>query len=245
MKRKTTTEFIAEATRIHSGKYDYSNVSYINSFHKIKIICPIHGVFYQTPHEHLRAECLKCGKEKCIKSRTLNTEKFIKKATQIHGNIYDYGNVCYTHNEIKIPIKCPRHGVFYQTPNSHLQNQGCPRCRTSKGEKKIMSYMDARKIPYEYNKSFPNCTNPKTNRRLIFDFYIQSQNLIIEFDGEQHFHPVHTKLYSISSERVAETQYRDQLKSSYAKTNGISILRIPYTEIYNIDSILTKEMSIC
>ena len=45
MKRRTTNDFIKEASIIHNNRYDYSNVIYINQNTKVKIICPIHGEF--------------------------------------------------------------------------------------------------------------------------------------------------------------------------------------------------------
>ena len=47
--------FISQALIIHDGKYDYSLVQYINTHVKVKIICPIHGLFTQAPVHHLHA----------------------------------------------------------------------------------------------------------------------------------------------------------------------------------------------
>ena len=48
MSKKTTTEeFIARAKQIHGDKYDYANVIYRTRDDKVKIICPIHGVFWK------------------------------------------------------------------------------------------------------------------------------------------------------------------------------------------------------
>ena len=41
----STNEFIEKANKIHGSKYDYSLVEYSGIFSKVKIICPIHGVF--------------------------------------------------------------------------------------------------------------------------------------------------------------------------------------------------------
>ena len=55
-------EFIEKATIAHNGKYDYSEVKYENTDTKVKIICPEHGEFWQTPHHHLNGiGCPKCG----------------------------------------------------------------------------------------------------------------------------------------------------------------------------------------
>lgn len=49
MKRLDNKEFIKRSIKFHGDKYDYSLVNYINSYTKIKIICPVHGIFEQPP----------------------------------------------------------------------------------------------------------------------------------------------------------------------------------------------------
>ncbi len=46
--------FIEKAYAVHHGFYNYSEVVYINSHSKIRIICPKHGVFEQNPASHLQ-----------------------------------------------------------------------------------------------------------------------------------------------------------------------------------------------
>ena len=61
-RRKTKEQFIKEAKIIHNNKYDYSLVEYKNSSTKVKIICPIHGIFKQKPSTHLHeGGCIECG----------------------------------------------------------------------------------------------------------------------------------------------------------------------------------------
>lgn len=49
-------QFIDKANKIHNSKYDYSKVNYIDFHTKVEIICPIHGAFYQTPHNHISSK---------------------------------------------------------------------------------------------------------------------------------------------------------------------------------------------
>lgn len=64
-KRMSFEEFVKKAQGVHGDKYDYSQVNYVNSKTKVKIICPIHGEFEQAPEKHwLGRGCLLCGKEK-------------------------------------------------------------------------------------------------------------------------------------------------------------------------------------
>ena len=61
--RKTQKDFLEEAKNKHGDTFDYSQVEYKNAKTPIKIICPIHGVFEQTPCMHLasRFGCPKCA----------------------------------------------------------------------------------------------------------------------------------------------------------------------------------------
>ena len=44
-------KFIEECKLKHNNKYDYSLVKYKGNTIDVKIICPIHGKFYQRPNE--------------------------------------------------------------------------------------------------------------------------------------------------------------------------------------------------
>jgi len=60
--RLNTEQFIAKAKRVHGDKYDYSLVSYETAELPVKIVCPAHGEFEQTPHGHLSGRgCRKCA----------------------------------------------------------------------------------------------------------------------------------------------------------------------------------------
>jgi very-short-patch-repair endonuclease len=62
--RSNTLDFILKAQKIHGNLYDCSLVKYINNRTKIKIICPVHGVFHQTPSNHLIGRgCRHCANE--------------------------------------------------------------------------------------------------------------------------------------------------------------------------------------
>lgn len=129
LKRLTTEEFKQRADIIHNGKYTYLKSEYKNAYTEVCITCPIHGDFYQTPHSHLRGRgCKKCGIEKSRQSKFYNTEEFIGKAKEIHGDKYDYSLVDYKGCGVGVLIICPKHGVFLQKPLKHLQNCGCQKC---------------------------------------------------------------------------------------------------------------------
>ena len=139
-KKKTTEEFIQEATEKHKGKYDYSKVDYVNNYTKVCIICPEHGEFWQKPNSHLNGSgCPKCGSNAIGNSLRLSLSDFITKARKVHGNKYDYSKVDYVNYDTKVCIICPEHGEFWQTPHAHNQGQGCPKCKGDKTRERCAS----------------------------------------------------------------------------------------------------------
>ena len=69
VKLKSTSCFINEAKIKHCDFYHYSKVKYINNDTKVCIICPKHGEFWQTPHNHLKGQgCPKCNSSKLEQS---------------------------------------------------------------------------------------------------------------------------------------------------------------------------------
>ena len=116
-------DFIEKACKIHGDKYDYTQVKYINTKTKLKIICKIHGDFEQLCDMHLGGfGCPKCN------NKIMDTKNFIKKAIKIHGDKYNYINCQYINLKTKVKINCLKHGDFNQTPYLHLKGSGCISC---------------------------------------------------------------------------------------------------------------------
>lgn len=219
LSRKSEEHFIKQATRIHKYKYDYSKVRYKNTMTKVEVICPIHGVFKQTPNSHLRGiGCSKCGDHRMSEKRTSNKEMFINLSRNIHGDSYDYSNVEYKNSKIKVKIKCLKHGVFEQTPNSHLIGKGCPICKSSKGEKMIYKILNNYKINFSKEHKFEDCKNVK---ELPYDFYVINYNTCIEFHGNQHFEK---NVFFGGEIAFLENKKRDIIKEYYCKNNNIPLI---------------------
>ncbi len=120
----TQNEFISRSKLIHGDKYDYSQVHYVNKDTKVEIICPEHGSFWQSPNNHMKGK----GCPKCKSNYKMTRDDFVEKANQIHNNFYDYSDTVFVRTCDIITIRCPEHGLFSQTANSHLQGHGCPEC---------------------------------------------------------------------------------------------------------------------
>ena len=74
--KKTTEQFIQESKEKFGDKYDYSLVEYKNAKTKVKIICPIHGVFEQRPDAHKKSGCKECGNIEVQKNKPLQKKNF-------------------------------------------------------------------------------------------------------------------------------------------------------------------------
>ena len=209
--RRTIGEFIAEAKKIHSDRYDYSKVEYINNSTKVCIICKEHGEFWQTPHRHLAGD----GCPICRVNRKLTTEEFIVKAKNVHGDKYDYSKTKYINTRTKVEIICPKHGEFWQTPHNHICGDGCPVCRISHLENEMKTMLDENNIVYEYQKHF------SWLGKQSLDFYIPSKSIAIECQGSQHFIPYE---FFGGDKSLAETIKRDLKKKTLCKANGIELL---------------------
>jgi len=144
-KKKTYEQFEKEANAVHKNKYKYFG-KYINARTKVPIECPIHGIFWQTPHMHLSRK-RKQGCPSCSGNKKGTYEQFEKEANAVHKNKYKYFGK-YINARTKVPIECPIHGIFWQTPWCHLKGQGCSDCY----EHGIYTWKYFEKNPEEKNK---------------------------------------------------------------------------------------------
>jgi hypothetical protein len=165
-----TNKFIERAKQLHNNKYDYSKVNYITCDTKVKIICPVHGIFEQKPSSHINGRgCAKCRYD----SDKLTLEEFKEKAKLKHGNKYDYSLVKYINSSTKVIIICKDHGKFEQTPRGHLSGRGCNKCRYEKlsncsrstTEKFIEKANKVHENEYDYSKSI--YLGAKSNIKII------------------------------------------------------------------------------
>lgn len=148
-KKSTTEEFINKSRIKHDDKYDYSLVNYINSSSKVEIICNEHGIFNQSPNNHLKG----AGCPSCCGLIKPTTGEFIEKAKKIHGNKYDYSLTKYINIRTNVKIICKIHGVFEQLSNSHLNGKGCAKC-TGKNKTTDIFITECKKVhDYRYDYS--------------------------------------------------------------------------------------------
>jgi hypothetical protein len=98
-------------------------------------------------------------------------------------------------------------------------------------------------IDYKYNTTY----KVKAKQPLRWDFIITGWNgsgqnddfLFIEYDGKQHFESV--KLWG-GEEALKKTQQYDKLKDDFCRDNNLLLLRIPYTQYENTESLIADFM---
>lgn len=70
------------------------------------------------------------------------TEQVIEEFINRRGSVYDYSKVIYTGTQKKVCIICKEHGEFLQTPNNHLNGQGCPKCKAAGNKTRCLLNQD-------------------------------------------------------------------------------------------------------
>ena len=96
-------------------------------------------------------------------------------------------------------------------------------------------------ILFEKQKRFSDC---RDKNPLPFDFYLPEYNMCIEYDGRQHFEPVNFGGgLQETKDNFQLTNRHDKIKTQYCIDNNIKLLRIPYTELKNITTILKENLN--
>ena len=128
--------------------------------------------------------------------------------------------------------KCDCGNECYVPTNSltsgNTQSCGCTR---SRAENVIEQFLRSHNIPYCREKRFIGCEDKYA---LPFDFYLLDRNVALEYDGEFHY----MEFPNLGNDLEGQ-QRRDAIKTKYCEENDIILLRIPYWEKDNIESILT------
>ena len=238
----TLEDFTSRANRMHSFKFDYSKVIYSGSHGMVIINCPTHGDFAQKAYSHLSGiGCSACGNDASSIKRRNSLMEFIIKSRKIHGDYYSYTKAQYVTSKTKICITCPTHGDFQQIPNGHLCGKGCPKCKLSNGEKAIVSILNECNIPHRTQVKINDCRNLHP---LPFDIGVLNYTGdiigLIEYQGEQHYHPVNW--FGALTAAEAEKNFndllvRDAIKYDYCQQYNIPLLLISYRDEIK-DSIL-------
>lgn len=101
--------------------------------------------------------------------------------------------------------------------------------KQSFGEKTIEKYLKENNIKFYREYSFDDLVglnNKKT--KLRFDFYLPENNIVIEYQGKQHYEYIsfiHKNIKNFENSKL-----RDELKRKYCRKNLLNEIEIKYNE---------------
>lgn len=214
---------------------------YVNARTKLQYICPNHQEYgvQRITYNNLKQGygCKYCGEERRANSRRLSFDE--AKA------VFDKHDMILLDQEYKnsnIPLKyiCKHHkefGIQYMCL-SNAYKQHCPHCNKIKGEDKISHYLLKNNIQFISQKSYDDLRGVGGGN-LSYDFYLPNFNLLIEYQGEQHEHPI--EIFG-GLDQFNIQQEHDRRKIEYAHNNGIELLEIWYYDYSKIEQILNDKI---
>jgi len=222
-------EFVNKAKAKHNDRYTYHKDSYDGITSDTRITCPIHGDFMQEAYNHA---VMGHGCAKCSGKHQYTTEEWVDRAISIRGHRYDYSKVKYIDKYTPVTIICAKHGEFKQNPDAHINRKAnCPKCSASMPERIIINWLDENDIKYVYQYMFPSIDS-----KLRYDFYLTELNILIEYDGSQHFNSI--SLYESTFNPDAHngmtyleyTKSNDKKKEEIARSLNVPLVRITYKD---------------
>lgn len=245
-KNKLTYKEVKEYIEINSGSgCKLLSKAYNRAHDKLKVLCKCGSAFEVSYKEFkfgAKQQCNDCSAKIMQEKMSLNYDD-VKHYIEVDSNsgcrlLSD----AYTNNRTKLKVKCKCGDVFYVDFDKfkNRKKQQCNRCSSSEGERRIANTLDKMKVAYQSEYSFNDLLGVGGGL-LRFDFAILDGEgvvvLLIEYDGE--FHYIERPLDNPLEYR----QQNDELKNQYCKNNNIPLLRIPYWEFDNIQSIVIKELA--
>lgn len=227
------------------------NNEYVDNFFKVNNILIQRIDNYITNNKSINFKCLKCdyvwktcpsqflnrngGCPKCNGTAKLTNEIFdevIKNKPIIRLGEYINGRS-------KIEMMCKKCNHIWKTIargiTSKKSDYGCPECNKPRhNEKKVIEFLKNNNIKYSFDiclsKIIPN------DRKFRIDFYLPDYNLIIEYNGAQHYKA--TGHFSKCSEEEAKIKLkkqkeRDEYVNNLCVNGGVEILWIDGRKYYN------------
>ena len=204
-----------------------------------------------------KCQCTICGKE--FESNTANINRRDHAYCDHQGNSLGgripslsvgmiFGNLTVKEYLGDRQWKCQCTCGRFTTKRTDLLTTGkvyaCPICSgVSKGEAKLYDLLTNMDIDFEQQKTFDTCRFKDTNALAKFDFFLSDLNILIEYNGEQHYgyHVSNGKPGWNNEENFKATQERDRQKIEWCKKNDFPLLIIPYTDFNILDEDYLQE----
>ena len=161
----------------------------------------------------------------------LDVEEVDEYISEYLGDNYEWKCREYVSMQHDITIEHLTCGKEYQARLTDIVQKRikCPNCSMSLGEQMVDEILEEWRIKFETQKTFEGLVNINP---LHYDFYIPEHDILIEYQGEQHYRP---KNFGGETKEVAQENYeqqvkRDNIKREYARNNGKTLIEVPYTK---------------
>jgi len=131
MTKYTNATYTQKAKEKWGNRFDYSKINYINSYHKIEVICNKHNnTFMIDPISFIREGHKGNFCDKCKHNKKMSHDEYMEKIKK-YADLYDLSEVKFKTTRDSVKLKCPHHGTFYSearflsAKGVHIQ---CPKC---------------------------------------------------------------------------------------------------------------------
>lgn len=197
---------------------------------KIKAYCTLCNYeWITTPSELMQGKgCYYCGKRSTGEKLRFTNKQFLNKLKEINPYIQPLEE--YKTSRDKLLLECLICGHRWnQNPNTLFNGHGCPSCNYSFGERQISIWLNNNKTKYEPQKKYPDLLGVGSGL-LSYDFYLSKYNLLIEYQGIQHFKPI--DIFGGENQFKIQQEH-DKRKREYVELHRINLLEIKYNENVN------------
>jgi hypothetical protein len=242
-KKKDTKTFKSEVFELVGEEYSVVG-EYINT---ITSIYMLHNTcankYFVTPANFIRGT--RCPK--CHGGVVISHEEFLNIIYELVSEEYVVKSK-YINSQTKIKLIHNICKMEWEVVPNNFINSGsrcpfCSRTRKSKGSMKVRKFLIDINAIHKEEYRLSKC---RDKNALPFDFAVFNNYmdvvLLIEYDGEQHFEPArYSDDKKVMLAKLKKTQEHDQIKTDYCLNNNIPLVRIPYWDFDNIESILIDE----
>lgn len=243
--RWTTERFIAESKAYHGeGFFDYSQCHYVNNDTPVTLIrIADEAVVKVRPYEHLRHDA-DYGISPRYYQGTTDKEKIHFIVSLLEENIDT--PIYVPMQKIKDTSKrfkciCPLHGEFYASLSKIRSGHCCPECSSSGesvGERNVRRYLQSKNINFVQEYRIEDRKYFDTYARV--DFFLPELNVMIEFQGEQHY-GIQNKGITHGSRKWQSQKKRDNHLRRYAADHNFRLIEVPYTYRSNVEVFLAEQ----
>lgn len=205
--------------------------------------CPKHGEHSVKIYSLICGHgCVDCQYEE-ISQKSRHSANYVERVFNNYGVVLTNKQDYLKWDVKNLRAVCPEcNKEFLTSFGAFVKHQGqcCPECSASesRGEREIRHALEHNSIYFEQEYSFTDC---RDKNPLPFDFYLPYHNILIEYQGIQHYEAVGK---FGGQDGFILRQNHDRIKLQYCLSHNITLITIPYWEFNNIMQILSQELNL-